>query len=281
MTTNNDSPIIWYIPGFRSGDDPQINVLHWLKRIYPDAAAFESIIWENQPLDTPQKAVSSLKDRVTMSAPLRIASILNSASPLRIFTRTLENFVATPYSSLLEQTPAAPFSMLTKPLEIRWSKALADIKPTSERLVNRVRGLSQSQRQKLILIGHSLGGNIVIRTLANLYRRDITIHSAVLLGAAIENCNEDILGAMKATQRPIHSMFNPNDNTLKYLFPAVTVSRALGGTGCKLDYDRTKFFEHETDYSTTHSSDFYLSQWASIQQRIANLRMRYQSKKDK
>ena len=221
MSNNNDSPIIWYVPGFRSGDDHQIDVRQILRKIYPNAEDFELIKWEFQ--------------NVTLSSFI------------------VENIGFLRFGPL--GIPSAAINMVMS----RWRKALADIKPTSDRLVNKIRYLPSSKRQKLILIGHSLGGNIVIRTLAHLYRRNLSIHSAVLLGAAIDNRSEDILWAMKSTQSPIYSMINPQDYALE-TFRIVTGSRALG-TGCDLAYDHTKFREYQIPGSTDHSSSFYLTQW--------------------
>ena len=206
-----------------------------------------------------------------MSTAMGAVSILNAASipfnlfstPLNILTKSLEKKAATPFSSLLECTDAAPLSAITKPLEIRWSQAINDVEIISDMLTNRIRSLSSVKRRKLILIGHSLGGNVTIRTLAQLYRQNLFIHSAVLLGAAIGCKDENIPFAMKATQKPICSMVNPNDAALK-VFQTVSGTPALG-TGCKLPgYNHSKFIEYPTSTSINHSSVFYLSQWAEV-----------------
>lgn len=218
MIDKIDSPIIWYIPGFGSGDDYQKGARQILRTIYPSAEDFQLIKWEFQNVTLSSFIVETLR-----------------FGPLGI--------------------PETAFNLAM----FRWKKALADIKPTSDRLVNKIRYLPSSKRQKLILIGHSLGGNIVIRTLAHLYRRNLSIHSAVLLGAAIDNRSEDILWAMKSTQSPIYSMINPQDYALE-TFRIVTGSRALG-TGCDLAFDHTKFREYQIPGSIDHSYSFYLTQW--------------------
>ena len=225
MSNNNDSPIIWYVPGFRSGDDHQIDVRQILRKIYPNAEDFELIKWEFQNVTLSSFIVENIDIGFSFWIPFG-----------NVGTTTISNMVT-----------------------YRWRKALADVKPASERLVNKIRYLPLNKRQKLILIGHSLGANLVIRTLAHLYRRNLSIHSAVLLGAAIDNRSEDILWAMKSTQSPIYSMINPQDYALA-TFRLVTGSRALG-TGCDLAYDHTKFREYQIPGSIDHSSSFYLTQW--------------------
>ena len=234
MTDNNDSPIIWYIPGLYSADDPQEKALQLLQTIYPNAEKIVNVAWECQNGD------SINLDTVVSSG---VEKAFNDSNPWR----GLLNLALGTIGSVSQ----------------RWINALDDVEPTAELLVNKIANdLSSSQRQNLILIGHSLGGNIIIRILAQLYRRNLSIKSAVLLGAAIENMNRNILLAMNAVQKPINSMVNPEDTALK-VFQTVTGSRALG-TGCVLNYDHSKFLEHNTSSYYGHSSSFYLSQWAEV-----------------
>lgn len=234
MTVNNDSPIIWYIPGLYSADDPQEKAVQLLHAIYPNAKEISNVTWECQNEDN-----ISL-DTVFLSG---VEKAINNSNPLK---------------GLLEFALGTVGS-----ISQRWINALDDVEPTAEFLANKIaHDLTPNQRQNLVLIGHSLGGNIVIQTLAHLQRQKLSVKSAVLLGAAIENMNRNILLAMSATQMPIYSMVNPDDAALK-VFQTVTGCRALG-TGCELNYDHSKFLEHFTTGHYGHSSVFYLSQWAEI-----------------
>ena len=246
MIDNNDSLIIWYIPGFCSGNDPQIDIRLKIQRLYPNAREIKNVIWENQRvsvLDFVAPVIDSSKEVTVLKSLISLwGSVTNSSTPSNV------------------ERPAE--------FTVRWIKALNDVATISNMLTNRIRSLSSDKRRKLFLIGHSLGGNVVIRTLAQLYRQNISIHSALLLGAAIGNKDKDIPSAINATLKPIHSMYNPNDEALA-VFDTISTMPALGKNGCELEYDCTKFHEHCTAYSTTHSSDFYLSQWA-VQQRLAS-----------
>ena len=234
MIDKNDTPTIWYIPGLYSADDPQEKAVQLLQTIYPNAKEIVIVAWECQNGDN-----ISL-DSVVSSG---VENALNDSNPLR----GLLKFALGTVGSITQ----------------RWINALDDVEPTAEFLANKIANdLTSSQRQNLILIGHSLGGNIVIRTLAHLYGQNLSIKSAVLLGAAIENMNRNILLAMEAPQKPISSMVNPDDAALK-VFQTVTGCRALG-TGCDLKYDYSKFHEHYTSSHIGHSSAFYLSQWAEV-----------------
>lgn len=234
MTIKSDSPIIWYIPGLYSADDPQEKAVQLLQMIYPNAEKIVNVAWECQN----GKRINL--DAVVSSG---VEKAFNDSNPLR----GLLKFALETVGSISE----------------RWINALDDVEPTAEFLSNKIANdLSSNQRQNLILIGHSLGGNIVIRTLAHLRCRNLSIKSAVLLGAAIENMNRNILLAMGAVQKPICSMVNPEDAALK-VFQTVTGCRALG-TGCDLNYDHSKFLERYTTSHYGHSSVFYLTQWAEV-----------------
>lgn len=234
MIDKNDSPIIWYLPGLYSADDPQEKAVQLLQTIYPNATEIVNVAWECQ------NGNNISLDTVVSSG---VENALNDSNPLM----GLLEFALGTVSSITQ----------------RWINALDDVEPTSQSLAKRIANdLSSSQRQNLILIGHSLGGNIIVRTLAHLNCQNLSIKSAVLLGAAIENMNRNILQAMEATQKPICSMVNPDDTALK-VFQTVTGCRALG-TGCELNYDRSKFVEYYTTNYFGHSSAFYLSQWADV-----------------
>lgn len=223
MVDKNDSLIIWYIPGFRSADDPQIKAYQLIRKIYPNAEDIINVSWENQ-------------------------------NGKNLLLQTVE--------MLDGDLPNIPVNIALSIAE-RWKRALSDVERWADLLANKIANdLSPSQREKLILIGHSLGGNMVIRTLAHLHRQKLSIKSAVLLGAAIDNQNENILLAMNATQKPIYSMINPGDAALN-VFKMVEGSPALG-TGCKLRYNHSKFREYLTSASFVHSSAFYLSEWAEL-----------------
>ena len=48
MIDKNDSPIILYIPGLYSADDPQEKAVQLLQTIYPNAKEIVNVAWECQ-----------------------------------------------------------------------------------------------------------------------------------------------------------------------------------------------------------------------------------------
>ena len=194
-------PVVLYIPGLFSYDDPQEPVLKSLKRIYRNAMRVEPYIWY-----MPQNAPIEKTD------------------------------------SKLKWDPRI------------WEKSVAMAEDTAENLYQDISKKSETERKKLILVGHSLGGRIVIRVLNKLNKKNMKIRQAVLLGAAIENNNSDIPGAVDASIDTVYSFVNPTDKWL----PFADENRAMLGTGCYDFLDPKRFCEIQIDSTTSHDSEDYL-----------------------
>ena len=78
--------------------------------------------------------------------------------------------------------------------------------------------MKPEDRERLTLIGHSLGGRIVAKTVAELERKKIRIQNACLLAAAIPFDDPDAELALKSQSMPVISIYNPNDKMLKYAY---------------------------------------------------------------
>lgn len=109
-------------------------------------------------------------------------------------------------------SPLTTLSRWGRSWDISRKNADSEVQKLTERLLKN----SDTQLQKTILIGHSLGGRIVAKTLGKLAKKNKKIKGAVLLGAAIKNDNEILKIAADATCEGVKNFFNPNDNVLKY-----------------------------------------------------------------
>lgn len=113
-----------------------------------------------------------------------------------------------------------------------WKNARANADADVERLVGQIVGMGDT-RTNLTLVGHSLGGRIVVRTLARLAERKLKIHQGVLLAAAIPNSDPDVALMGEASILPVLSVCNPKDVTLRFVYRMVggESSAALGASG--------------------------------------------------
>ncbi|MBR1921030.1 MAG: DUF726 domain-containing protein [Kiritimatiellae bacterium] len=84
-----------------------------------------------------------------------------------------------------------------------------------------------AERERLTLVGHSLGGRIVARVLARLSEHGMKVRQAVLMGAAIPSDDGDLAKMGRACELPVLAVCNPDDLTLRYVY--ATVGALAGG----------------------------------------------------
>lgn len=96
---------------------------------------------------------------------------------------------------------------------LSWRKSLAASETAARRLAERLDSLPDSTLAGLTLAGHSLGGRIAVRTLAELARRNRKIKKAVILGAAMSASDPEIALACRAADEVVF-VCNPRDVTL-------------------------------------------------------------------
>lgn len=86
-------------------------------------------------------------------------------------------------------------------------------------LFAQVVSLPEEKLRELTLIGHSIGGDMVLDILSKLSTGGKKIHSAALLGAAVP-CDDPRIGdALDALRFELCNIRNPHDWVLKYLYP--------------------------------------------------------------
>ena len=122
-------------------------------------------------------------------------------------------------------------------------------------LVRRISELPEARRRNLILIGHSFGGRIAVRTTAELSRRNIAIREAVFLAAAIPADDRDCVTAFRQRLTPCTNIYCTKDETLKKAYRVFGAGRhALGAIGYAVD----GFHHQYCKESAGHGRDGYL-----------------------
>lgn len=110
--------------------------------------------------------------------------------------------------------------------KILWQMSLANADEAVASFVDEINVLTPEARASLTLVGHSLGGRIVLRILARLGERGLAVRQGIVLGAAIPYADADIAKAGRGSSLPILALCNPKDVTLRYVYGSV------GGEGC-------------------------------------------------
>ena len=85
----------------------------------------------------------------------------------------------------------------------------------AEVLAEKIEALPENRRKNLILVGHSLGGRVVVRTTAKLSRKHIAIRQAVFLAAAIPADDEDCAEVFRQRLTVCTNVYCPEDKVLK------------------------------------------------------------------
>lgn len=160
-----------------------------------------------------------------------------------------------------------------------WSDSVAKADEFAKSLVEKIAAMKPEEREQLTLIGHSLGGRIVTRTVAELLRRNLRIQNACLLAAAIPFDDPDAELALKSQSMPVISIYNPNDRMLfAYRIGGGEHSKALGAhsTGRLNEFPVSWNTIEDTHIPTTdinwdfvksafnHTAIFYLRQLKKI-----------------
>ena len=165
-----------------------------------------------------------------------------------------------------------------------WSESVTNADAYVATLVTAIDAMKPEDRQRLTLIGHSLGGRIVAKTVAELQRKNIKIQNAVMLAAAIPFDDADAELALQSKSMPVISIYNPNDKMLKYAYRIAggEKSTALGAhsTGKPNEFRVSWNTIEDTHIPTTdinwdfvksvfnHTAIFYLQQLKKITESI-------------
>ncbi len=99
-----------------------------------------------------------------------------------------------------------------------WPKALLNSDKVWRQLADRLMALSDDERSRVTLVGHSLGARIVVRVLAELGRHRLKVKRGVLLAAAIPNDDPDLTIMGQGSELQILAACNPMDFILKYIY---------------------------------------------------------------
>ena len=165
-----------------------------------------------------------------------------------------------------------------------WSESVTNADAYVATLVTAIDAMKPEDRQRLTLIGHSLGGRIVAKTVAELQRKNVKIQNAVMLAAAIPFDDADAELALQSKSMPVISIYNPNDKMLKYAYRIAggENSTALGAhsTGKPNEFRVSWNTIEDTHIPTTdinwdfvksvfnHTAIFYLQQLKKITESI-------------
>lgn len=98
-----------------------------------------------------------------------------------------------------------------------WTTSRDNADKAAVQLAERIAAMGES-RTNLTLVGHSLGGRMVVRTLARLHEKRLKIRQGILLAPAIPNNDPDVAVMGAASTLPVLNVCNPEDITLRFIY---------------------------------------------------------------
>ena len=121
-----------------------------------------------------------------------------------------------------------------------WNRSRNNADRFAKNLAESLIKMPREERERVILIGHSLGGRITVKTLSILAENGLKIRQGIALGAAIPANTPELKKALAASERPFINVFSYDDNVLKYAYGNAERIFALGFCGSFQEYEHLK-----------------------------------------
>lgn len=114
-----------------------------------------------------------------------------------------------------------------------WPLAVESADYEAWRLSYELATMPKEQRESTILVGHSLGGRMTARILARLGEKQLKVGGAYLAAAAIPSTDPDLPKMGLGSLKPVITIRNPDDITLRYVYATVggEHAQAFGAKG--------------------------------------------------
>lgn len=121
------------------------------------------------------------------------------------------------------------------------------------------------ERENTILVGHSLGGAMVVDAMQRLAENNIKICRGIFLGAAIPSNERDIDIAIRASLKPNINIYNCQDYILKHLASIILDANILGSGGYTKDVRKSEMIQIQVkEYKMPRNLWEYL-RWGGVE----------------
>ena len=146
---------------------------------------------------------------------------------------------------------------------VAWSISLENSMKYVPELANEIMALPPEKQQRLILIGHSLGGRILVKTSVILKKNNVHVKKIILAGAAINNDDPDIPATFSVSNETVENIINFNDIMLTAYKVGAEFHSALG-TGYLYITDKNEFREIVMSGTVEHYGYRYFQKYKDV-----------------
>lgn len=145
---------------------------------------------------------------------------------------------------------------------VSWSKCVKNADKLIRDLGKTIRNLKPEQRANLILVGHSLGGKVVIHILSDLDKKGLKVKQGVFLAAALPDDAPEIGRAINASLDPVINIYCPTDGTLRIILGLIGNAPPLGAYGNAIAYPPERFYQYHVEPHFTGDWDWIHNHWS-------------------
>lgn len=127
-----------------------------------------------------------------------------------------------------------------------WQQTKENADNEAHSLSTKIFNMPSDAQKNLVLIGHSIGAGVVVRTAKLLYEKNIKIKQIILLGAAVDHDDPDLKFCAEVSEKEFINVYNRNDNILKIVYGNKERTMAAGFSGIKEKYKNMKQYRRES-----------------------------------
>ena len=146
---------------------------------------------------------------------------------------------------------------------VAWSISLENSMKYVPELAKEIVDLPPEKQKRLILIGHSLGGRILVKTSVILKDNNVHVKKIILAGAAINNDDPDIPATFSVSRETVENIINFDDIMLTAYKVGAEFHSALG-TGYLYITDNKKFREIVMSGTVEHYGYRYFQKYRDV-----------------
>lgn len=159
------------------------------------------------------------------------------------YAERAENRKSEEISWLKDAFPGSTVLFTDWDFAVPWNQCVRNMDKLTLELEKKLLALPRNKRENLIIVGHSLGGRVTVRSLAFLSKHRAKVRRGVFLAAAIADDDPDIARAIKGSHEPVINIICREDGALRVALSLISGRGPLGSYGNALPYDPDRFFQ--------------------------------------
>lgn len=146
---------------------------------------------------------------------------------------------------------------------VPWMECVRNADRLTRELEKKLLALPRKKRENLVVVGHSLGARITIRSLAFLNKHRAKVRRGIFLAAAIADDDPDIARAVNGSREPVINIICREDGALRLALGLISGRGPLGTYGNALPLNPDRFYQLRIKpYKSKGLMDSFSNHWS-------------------